>query len=76
MLTLRDSMTLSQRLLFHQKSKISAHLPHPDIHVERVENFVSTRTKANEALTIDGNKIRDWISISVSIQPDYWHTVV
>ena len=76
MLSLRDSMTFRQRLLFHQKSKISAHLPHPDIRVERVETFTSTRTNAKEPLTIDGNRFHNWSSISVSIQPDYWHTVV
>ena len=76
LLSLRSSMPLRQRFLFKRKSLISAHLPHPDIQVERVETFVSNRTKANEPLSIDGNRIRDWLSISVSIQPDYWHTVV
>ncbi len=76
LLSLSSSMTLRQRLLFNKKSRISAHVPHPDIRITRVATFTFTRSNANETLTVDGMKMRNWSEISVAIQPDYWHTVV
>ena len=76
LLSLRSSMPLRQRFLFKRKSLISAHLPHPDIRVERLDSFNFTRTKAHEPLIIDGIEICSWSSISVTVRPDYWHTVV
>jgi hypothetical protein len=76
LLSLRSSMPLRQRLLFKRKSRISAHLPHPDIRVERLDSFSFTRTKAHEPLIIDGIEIGSWSSISVTVRPDYWLTVV
>jgi hypothetical protein len=76
LLSLRTSMPLRQRLLFKRKSRISAHLPHPDIRIERVDSFTFTRTNANESLIIDGIGVSKWASISVAVRADYWHTVV
>ena len=76
LLSLRSSMPLRQRLLFKRKSRISAHLPHPDIRVERLDSFSFTRTKAHEPLIIDGIEIGSWSSISATVRPDYWLTVV
>ena len=74
--TMTSSMTFRDRLSAQKKSLTGTHLPHPEIHVSRGESFSYIRTNKSEQLSIDGHRVSDWLSVRVTIQPDYWKIVV
>jgi hypothetical protein len=74
--TMTKSMTFRDRLNARKKSLTGTHLPHPEIQVSRGESFSYLRASKSEQLSIDGQKVADWISIRITVQPDYWKIVV
>ena len=74
--TMTRSMTFRDRLSAQKKALTGTHLPHPEIHVSRGESFSYMRTNRSEHLSIDGHKVTDWVSVRVTVQPDYWKIVV
>ena len=74
--TMTSSMTFRDRLSAQKKALTGTHLPHPEIHVSRGESFSYMRTNKSEQLSIDGHKVTDWVSVRVTVQPDYWKIVV
>jgi hypothetical protein len=74
--TLSSAMTFRDRLSAQKKALTGTHLPHPEILVSRGESFSYLRTNKSEHLSIDGQRVMDWVSVRVTVQPDYWKIVV
>lgn len=75
MLTMRSHMSLRQRFLARRKMNTGVHLPHPDLSSAQISTTV-IESKGREILVIDGDKISNWTSISITVQPDYWRVLV
>ena len=75
MLTMHSHMTLRQRFLARRKMNTGVHLPHPDLSSAQISTVV-IESKGRELLVIDGDKISNWTSISLTVQPDYWRVLV
>ena len=71
-----ESMTPRQRLIARKKAVSGDHLGHPQLSVDRVQHCEFSRHERHEKLYVDGRFIRDWISISVKVVPDYWQVIV
>jgi hypothetical protein len=75
MLTMHSDMTLRQRFLARRKMNTGVHLPHPDLSSAQISIAV-IESKGREILVIDGDKVANWTSISLTVQPDYWRVLV
>lgn len=69
-------MSLRQRFLAHKKARTGTHLPHPKLRSRRSTFVELTNISGAESLSIDGQNIKDWSSVSVEILPDYWSVLL
>jgi len=75
-MSLDSSMGVRQRIRARQKSTLGTHLPHPLLETSRSRSAHYAALSRNEALQIDGVRIRRWTSVHIEIVPDYWRLLV
>jgi hypothetical protein len=75
-MSLDSSMGVRQRIRARQKSTLGTHLPHPLLETSRSRSANYAALSRNEALQIDGVRIRRWTSVHIEIVPDYWRLLV
>lgn len=74
--TFSGNMNFKQRLLSRQRLRTGTHLPHPHISVSRNTTFQTSRAHAHEVLSVDGITVKNWLSVSVRILPDFWRVII
>jgi hypothetical protein len=74
-LTITSHMSLRQRILARRRMQTGTHLPHPDLSSMQIATQSIVRQN-EERLMIDGRKIDNWASISITVEPDYWRVLV
>ena len=75
MLAITSHMSLRQRILARRRMQTGTHLPHPDLSSMQIATQSIVRQN-EERLMIDGRKIDNWASISITVEPDYWRVLV
>jgi len=75
-MSLHPTMGMQQRLRARHKSILGTHTPHPLIVTSRARSIEFSSAARNEALRIDGRRIRSWSKVQIEIVPDYWRVLV
>ncbi len=69
-------MSWRQRLLSRKRSLHGIHIPHPAILTSRVADGRFNRLRRRERLVIDGRRIKDWDSIVLTVESNYWQVLL
>ena len=76
LVSISPEMPFRQRFLARRRARTGTHLPHPMLSARRCSEFSHHKVSPRERLTIDGRAIDNWVSIEVSIIPDFWSVLV
>lgn len=66
---IRETMAFRERVILRRRARLGLHLPHPDIDSSRADRIEIVRG-GRERLVIDGQTIRGWRSLSVTLERD------
>jgi len=73
---LSADMSWRQRLLARKKSLQGIHIPHPAIQTSQVASVRFGRLRRRERLIIDGRRIKQWDSIVLTVESNYWQVLL
>ena len=76
LVTISPEMQLRQRFIARRRARTGTHIPHPTLSVHRCAEFSHLKSSARERLTLDGRAIDNWISVDISVVPDFWSVLV
>jgi len=69
-------MSWRQRLLARKRSLQGIHIPHPAIRTSQVASARFSRLRRRERLVIDGRRIKQWDSIALTVESNYWQVLL
>lgn len=76
MVTIAESMGPRQRFLARRRAVSGNHVPHPGITIHKSDRFGLLRAHPRERLMIDGVEVKQWASITITVEPDCWQVIV
>ena len=70
------AMSIRNRLQAFRRATTGTHIPHPNINARRSTECEFLNEERRETLRIDSVKLSSWLSLRVTVLPDYWKIVV